>query len=144
MPVDPAHRQDFLHGVRGGDVEKVQYYLDLYPELVHERLAYGWTPLYFACGEGHLAVARLLLRRGADPNAQGDDGETPLHVAAHRGHPDLCRELVARGADLEAETRDGLTPLAAAAQQATDAGAPQAIVVRELLDLGAKNSLPWD
>src|SRR5688572_2540868 len=111
---DAGHAQDFLQGVRSGDIEKVRYYLDLYPDLVHERFMYGWTALYFACGDGQFDVVRLLLGKGADPNARGEDGETPLHIAAQCGHPGMCRELVERGADLEAESNDGLTPLATA------------------------------
>ena len=60
----------------------------------------GWTPLHWACQNGHGDVARLLLvDHGADANAADNTGETPLHVACSGGHGDIARLLLERGAD---------------------------------------------
>jgi ankyrin repeat protein len=56
--------------------------------------------LYSACRNGHIAVAALLLERGADVNAKGVFGGTGLHWAAINGHKDTVAFLLAHGADL--------------------------------------------
>ena len=38
----------------------------------------GETPLLLACGNGNLAIARMLLDAKADPNAARWSGDTPL------------------------------------------------------------------
>lgn len=39
------------------------------------------TPLHFACREGHEAVVKVLVLRGADVTAKGEHGLTPMHQA---------------------------------------------------------------
>ena len=41
----------------------------------------GRTPLHISCLLGDDAIVRLLLKCGADPQAQDNDGNTPLHLA---------------------------------------------------------------
>ena len=55
---------------------------------------------YCACRNGHTAVAKLLLERGAHVDAKGVFGGTGLHWAAINGHKDTVAFLVAQGADL--------------------------------------------
>jgi len=60
-----------------------------------------WTELHEAAKRGHLDTARLLLERGADPNArEPGDNTTPLHWAAALGHVDVVRALLDAGADV--------------------------------------------
>jgi hypothetical protein len=72
----------------------------------------GATPLHFAVGSGRVDVVKLLLRRGADPNAVNEFG-TPLHYAGISGNAtdELIRLLLAAGADLEKTDSKGDTPL---------------------------------
>ncbi len=51
-----------------------------------------------------LQVAALLLREGADVNAQGGGAQTALHRAVLLGRPDYVQFLVERGA--ATDTRD--------------------------------------
>jgi hypothetical protein len=89
---------DYLIGLKGVDVdhpnlsgETVLMMASLYgmlPEvkvLVDKRGAEinksGWTPLHYACTEGHLAVADYLLSKGAKVDALSESDTTPLMMA---------------------------------------------------------------
>lgn len=53
----------------------------------------GHTPLHEAAFNGDLALARLLLERGADRSLQTPEGETPLDIAAKHNRADVVRLL---------------------------------------------------
>ena len=77
---------------------------------------YGFTLLHLAARHGHLEVAELLLKLGADvndcqisaeENVEPKDQEqalTPLHLAARHNHPAMVKLLLANGADVNAVT----------------------------------------
>ena len=84
---------------RAGDVAKVEALLKAGAP-VDAPGRYAQTPLYYAAEKGHLAVARLLVERGANVNAEdGFFGASPLQLALQGGHLELARWLLARGAD---------------------------------------------
>jgi len=58
----------------------------------------GFTPLHMAAKFGKFKVARLLLDKGADANAEGKYKLTPLHVATHYGNTDVALLLLDRDA----------------------------------------------
>ena len=68
------------------------------------------TPLYYAAFEGHEAVVRLLLGKGAKVSVKSIYGWTPLHAAVSGGHESVVRLLLAHGADPSAKTKKGYTP----------------------------------
>lgn len=55
--------------------------LHAFPALVERRTAQGWTPLIVAAFNQQIEVVKVLLQRGADPNASGRGGTTPLMYA---------------------------------------------------------------
>jgi ankyrin repeat protein len=69
--------------------------------------------LHEAIMNGDLALAKLLLEQGADPNEKNADGKTPLHLAVAKDeYFELVELLVEKKADLEATTTGGgHTPL---------------------------------
>jgi len=75
------------------------------------------APVHAAASVGDVETMRLLLDRGADPNARQQAGFAPLHAAAGNGDLDMARILVARGADRHARTDDGKDAAAIAAER---------------------------
>jgi ankyrin repeat protein len=61
----------------------------------------GWTPLHYAVGRDHAAVAQCLLSDPAvDPDARTGQGLTPLQQAFKKNAADCCALLVDRGCRL--------------------------------------------
>jgi ankyrin repeat protein len=91
-------------------------------------------PGYFPNGP---SIVRLLLGRGADPNAGRGVQETPLHWAASSDDVEVASELIDGGADLEALPGSIGTPL----ENAVGYGCWR--VGRLLLARGARVSSLW-
>jgi outer membrane protein assembly factor BamB len=84
---------------RAGDLAKVDALLAAGAP-VDAPARYGQTPLYFAAEKGHLAVAKRLVERGANVNAQdGFFGASALEMALQGEHRELARYLLAQGAE---------------------------------------------
>jgi uncharacterized protein len=64
------------------------------------------APVHAAATVQDRATMRLLLQRGADPNARQEQGFTPLHSAASRGDVEMAKVLIEFGADPNARTDD--------------------------------------
>jgi len=61
--------------------------------------------LLAAASEGNTPLGRVLLKQGADLEANNEKkGMTPLMYAAGEGHLDLVRMLLSKGADVNAKT----------------------------------------
>jgi len=89
---------------------------------------HGQTCLHTAAWNGHLAICRLLIDKGALLEAKDYIDWTPLHYAALRGLVEIVRFLCDRGADVEARDRSGRRPLHWAAMKG------QISVVKELTE----------
>jgi len=116
----------------GGD-EAAEYLLNA-GSPVNEPDAEGCTPLFKATQNGHLAIVRSLLRRGADPDIPLLSSRiSPLHIAAWENRVEIVTELLRKSADVEARTivSNGWTPLFPAAHKGHDQ------VVQLLIDFDA-------
>ena len=72
------------------------------------------APVHAAAAVRDVATMRLLLERGADPNAVQQMDVTPLHGAAGRGDIEMAKLLLTHGARPDATMSDG-TSIAALA-----------------------------
>jgi ankyrin repeat protein len=91
----------------------------------------GLTPLHYACREGHVLIATLLLDAGASIDFASRSGVTPLHRAAVAGHVDLVDLLLQRGANVAARDQRGRDALLAAQQSERSADVVQLLLSRK-------------
>jgi outer membrane protein assembly factor BamB len=122
-------REEALWEAAGrGDVAAVRKLLDEGTP-VDAKTRYGATALSFACDKGQVEVVKLLLERGADPNAKDTFyGATPLAWASQHGGLEVARILVEKGAkdldsalDLAVEKKDAALARAVFARGSLDA-----------------------
>ncbi|XP_045473422.1 putative ankyrin repeat protein RF_0381 [Harmonia axyridis] len=78
---------------------------------INARDLQGWTPLHYAVREKNLRMIKLLIHRGADPNAKAEDGKTPLHIATCGGCRQVIVFLLEKGATVNVRSTSGSTPL---------------------------------
>lgn len=69
------------------------------------------APVHAAAAARDYETMRMLLERGADPNARQQMDYTPLHDTAGRGDIELAKLLVQHGADPAVANEDGMTAL---------------------------------
>jgi ankyrin repeat protein len=97
------------------DYEALESLLDTYDDRafdINNRDKYGNTLLLLACQQGGISkrICKLLLRRGADINAQNYMGNTALHyLMTYNQSPALAEYMIQRGADDSLLNYDGLT-----------------------------------
>jgi hypothetical protein len=69
---------------REGHTETVQALLEAGADINQVTPADKTSPLLLACINGHYDLAKLLVERGADPNAASDPGATPLYAVINK------------------------------------------------------------
>jgi ankyrin repeat protein len=74
----------------------------------------GWTPLHYACTNGHYDIALFLLDKGAVVDALSPNETTPLMMAIRAGNIQLARLLLDRGADIRLRNQQGYSAIDAA------------------------------
>jgi len=99
--------------------------------LLEIRDGTGFTPLMSAAQAGRADLARQLLARGADANAEAQFGWTALMGAACGEHEEIVRTLLRAGARVDATSAAGNTALFVAAIHGNEA------VARALLEADA-------
>lgn len=93
---DHKHNTPLLMAARSGHVSMIAYLLDLDAH-IEAHNDNGRRPLFQAVAGGHRDAVRLLLARGADPNAKAA-GVAPLALALDQGDRPIAGLLAANGA----------------------------------------------
>ncbi|XP_048589891.1 oxysterol-binding protein-related protein 1 isoform X2 [Nematostella vectensis] len=70
----------------------------------------GWTPVLLASYFGHKDVVEILIKAGADINAQNGMGYTALHLASFTGRTAVVLLLLENNADVTIINGEGKTP----------------------------------
>lgn len=96
---------------------------------------HGRSAAHFASLNGNAEILQLLLRAGANGDAEDLSGWTPLFYAVQRGDLASIKVLVQIGANINKKDSVGATPLAHAANLGHVA------MVKELLDHGADQTV---
>ena len=88
--------------------------IELGADVVNINDVAGFTPLHHCLtaqgNEITFEMAKMLLSKGADPNAQNRFGCPPLSVCVMSGNLDYVELLVKHGADPHVKDNDGFTP----------------------------------
>lgn len=114
---------ELLAAVKTGDVRRVAALLARgAPVDVREDHARR-TPLMLAALDGRRDLLRLLLRSGADVNAQDASGQSALLLAVVNGSLQIVRDLIAAGARVGTDPRANPIPLAVARKRIDLVGA---------------------
>ncbi|KAL7992253.1 hypothetical protein Chor_016509, partial [Crotalus horridus] len=69
------------------------------------------TPLHWAIRQGHLSMAILLLKYGADPTLIDGEGYSSLHLAVLFQHMPIIAYLISKGQSVDTTDLNGYTPL---------------------------------
>ncbi len=107
-PESDSALRELIQASGKGDLAAFTRLVDTNPDLINKlggddraHNVFKTTALHKAAQNGHLAIVRLLLDRGADPDIRDEgDNATPMHFAAESGHLDIVKLLVERGADV--------------------------------------------
>ena len=115
----------FSLAARFGRVEAVKFFLQQFPHSIElnpgaseyredprlrKELRHD-LPLYWACLNGQLEVAKLLVSAGAMVDLPNCMQASPLQAAASNGHVAVMEFLVGKGADVNATDMFGYSPL---------------------------------
>lgn len=107
-----AYGQEILSAAGTGDTARVAKLLEASPDAANTRDSFSKrTPLHFATEKDHLDVAELLLKKGADINAQDSMGMTALHWAIDRQQKGVVEFLLTNKARVDLQDEQGQTPL---------------------------------
>ena len=105
---------------REPNLEKIRDLLNSGADPNYRQRDTGQTPLHSACGKhfyleeqrrGWKAILEELFQRGANIDAQAEDGSSPLHLACERGNIDDAKFLLERKANPNSRDKKGRTPI---------------------------------
>ncbi len=97
---DKTNGSSFLHKcAEFGNLEIITYILDENVIPIDDEDKQGMSPLFDACQEGHLDVAKLLISRGADVKKECTFKYPPIFIATARNHSSVISLLLDHAVD---------------------------------------------
>jgi len=97
-----------------GYYQIVEFLLSMTKAKIDKADKFCRTPLMLACRNGHVKIASLLIRYGADIKTEDTSGNSALHYASAYGFPECIQLLLNHGANINAQNLWNSTPLAIA------------------------------
>ena len=131
--LESGYSLDVFEAAALGRLDRVRELINQSGPLVNAWSQDGFSPLGLASFFGHLEVAKLLLERGANANAESRNTMrvVPLHSAVAGRHTKVAELLLANGANVNTKQQGGFSPLHQAAAHG------QLEMIRLLLSYGA-------
>lgn len=138
--VDARPDLDIFEAAAAGKIDRVKEILHADTQAAQRHSADGFTALHFAAFFNRPAIARELIRHGADVSAVANNGMkvTPLHSAAAVRSREIVQLLLENGSDANARQQGGWTALHAAAQNG------DLEMAKDLIARGAEHSAKND
>jgi uncharacterized protein len=112
--IKSSHLNSQLIGAAAdNDIKRVQQLLEepLANDAINFVNCYGDFPLKEACYVGNLAIAKLLIQKGADINLHSNAWWRPLVCACYNNHLDIAKYLIENGAQVDCMDNWNRTPL---------------------------------
>ena len=110
--LDP--KAELASACRDGNYERARELIALGVDPRQSRVGFfNWSPLHFACHQGELSFAKMLIETfDCQPEAEDKEGRVALHLAAQNGHVKVARYLIKnRGCTVDYGDVDEQTPL---------------------------------
>ena len=109
--------QELVNLVRDGDLKSVESFISNHEVDLNQVNRTGISPLMVACTNGHVEIAKLLLKKGAKVNFVNDLNQNALMKAAEGGNVEVVNLLVEHGANCNTAAIDTKTALTLACEQ---------------------------
>ncbi|XP_050680984.1 integrin-linked protein kinase isoform X2 [Leptidea sinapis] len=131
--------EDIFQWCREGNALLVRVWLDDTEHDMNQGDDHGFSPLHWACKEGHLKIVEMLIRRGARINVTNMGDDTPLHLAAAHGHRPIVQLLLQNRVDVNFTNEHGNSPLHYACFWGYSAIAEDLVIAGALVSLANKD-----
>ncbi|XP_023938647.1 integrin-linked protein kinase [Bicyclus anynana] len=131
--------EDIFQWCREGNALQVRVWLDDTEHDMNQGDDHGFSPLHWACKEGHIKIVEMLIRRGARINVTNMGDDTPLHLAAAHGHRPIVQLLLQNRVDVNFTNEHGNSPLHYACFWGYSAIAEDLVVAGALVSLANKD-----
>ena len=115
-------RSNIWHAALHGDVQTVEFLVQVRCVPASVRNHWGQTALHCAARNGHAAVLAVLLKYEGRTWMREQEGNTALHLCAYFGHTACAKLLLQYGASTTAINAFGHTPWDEAREQANVSG----------------------
>ncbi|XP_047503600.1 integrin-linked protein kinase [Pieris napi] len=131
--------EDIFQWCREGNALQVRVWLDDTEHDMNQGDDHGFSPLHWACKEGHIKIVEMLIRRGARINVTNMGDDTPLHLAAAHGHRPIVQLLLQNRVDVNFTNEHGNSPLHYACFWGYSAIAEDLVIAGALVSLANKD-----